>query len=92
MKVDAEGQDLYDVVEWAIAQSWSSGRVAFTGISYLGMVGYWAAMQKPPHLICVMSYESACSIYQSTRRGGIYSDNFQSHWYNNVVVPQQTGA
>ncbi|KAH7247578.1 Alpha/Beta hydrolase protein [Fusarium redolens] len=92
IKADAEGQDLYDVVEWAAAQSWSSGKVAFTGISYLGMVGYWAAMQKPPHLTCVISYESACSIYQATRRGGIYSDNFQSHWYHNIVLPQQSGA
>ncbi|ENH71302.1 hypothetical protein FOC1_g10006159 [Fusarium oxysporum f. sp. cubense race 1] len=84
--------DLYDVVEWAAAQSWSNGKVAFSGISYYGMVGYWAAMQKPPHLTCVMSYESACSLYQAGRRGGIYSHNFQSHWYNNIVIPQQRGA
>lgn len=80
------------MVEWAAAQSWSSGKVAFSGISYYGMVGYWAAMQQPPHLTCVMSYESACSIYQAARRGGIYSNNFQSHWYNNIVVPYQRGA
>lgn len=55
------------------------------------MVGYWVAMQKPPHLACVMSYESACSAYQAARRGGIYSNNFQSHWYNNIVVPYQGG-
>ncbi|KAG5791714.1 hypothetical protein H9Q69_009249 [Fusarium xylarioides] len=89
---DAEGQDLYDVVEWAAAQSWSNGKVAFSGISYYGMVGYWAAMRKPPHLTCVMSYESAYSLYQSVRRGGIYSQNFQSHWYKNIVTPQQRGA
>ncbi|KAF5703326.1 acyl esterase [Fusarium mundagurra] len=92
IKADAEGQDLYDVVEWAAAQSWSNGKVAFSGISYYGMVGYWAAMQKPPHLTCVMSYESACSLYQAGRRGGIYSHNFQSHWYNNIVIPQERGA
>ncbi|KAF5646513.1 acyl esterase [Fusarium tjaetaba] len=92
IQADAEGQDLYDVVEWAAAQSWSNGKVAFSGISYYGMVGYWAAMQKPPHLTCVMSYEAACSIYQAGRRGGIYSHNFQSHWYSNIVIPQQRGA
>ncbi|KAF5980770.1 acyl esterase [Fusarium coicis] len=54
--------------------------------------GYWAAMQKPPHLTCVMSFESACSLYQGGRRGGIYSHNFQTHWYNNIVVTQQRGA
>ncbi|GLA66481.1 hypothetical protein AtubIFM54640_009059 [Aspergillus tubingensis] len=88
---DAEGQDLYDIVEWAAVQPWSSGKVAYSGISYYGMVGYWAAMQKPPHLSCVVSYESACDMYQASRRGGIYSDNFQSHWYRNLVIPYQGG-
>ncbi|CAI7673665.1 unnamed protein product [Penicillium pancosmium] len=91
IQADAEGQDLYDVVEWAAAQSWSNEKVAFSGVSYFGMVGYWAAMQKPPHLSCVMSYESASSMYQAVRRGGVYSNNFQSHWYNNIVVPSQAG-
>ncbi|KPM43189.1 hypothetical protein AK830_g3364 [Neonectria ditissima] len=88
---DAEGQDLYDIVEWAGTQPWSSGRVAFAGISYYGMVGYWAAMQKPPHLTCVLSYESQCNVYQAARRGGIYSPNLQKHWFNNIVVPSQSG-
>ncbi|KAL2827752.1 Alpha/Beta hydrolase protein [Aspergillus cavernicola] len=71
---DAEGQDLYDVTEWAGVQPY-----------YYGMVGYWAAIQKPPHLACVLSYESQCNMYHAARRGGIYSNNFQSHWYNNIV-------
>ncbi|RAK76708.1 CocE/NonD family hydrolase [Aspergillus fijiensis CBS 313.89] len=91
IQADAEGQDLYDVVEWAADQPWCTGKVAFSGISYFGMVGYWASMQRPPHLACVMSYESACSMYQAARRGGIYSNNFQSHWYHNIVVPYQGG-
>lgn len=71
---------------------WSNGRVAFSGISYYGMVGYWAAMQRPPpHLTCVISYESNSSKYQAVRRSGIYSHNFQSHWYQNCVLPQQRG-
>ncbi|KAF5529122.1 acyl esterase, partial [Fusarium napiforme] len=92
IQADAEGQDLYDVVEWAATQSWSNGKVAFSGISYYGTVGYWAAMQRPPHLTCVMSYELACSLYKAGRREGIYTHNFQSHWYNNIVIPQQRGA
>ncbi|KAE8321178.1 alpha/beta-hydrolase [Aspergillus sergii] len=91
IQADAEGQDLYDIVEWAAVQPWCTGKVAFSGISYFGMVGYWTAMQRPPHLACVMSYESACSVYQAARRGGIYSNNFQSHWYHNIVIPYQGG-
>lgn len=56
------------------------------------MVGCWATMQKPPHLTCVLSYESACSIYQAVRRGSIYSDNFHFHWFHNLVVPHQRGS
>ncbi|KAJ5777370.1 alpha/beta-hydrolase [Penicillium odoratum] len=74
IQADAEGQDLYDVVEWAAVQPWSTSKVAFSGISYFGMVGYWVAI-----------------MYQAIRRGGIYSNNFQSHWYNNIVVPSQGG-
>ncbi|KAJ6092183.1 hypothetical protein N7467_004152 [Penicillium canescens] len=91
IQADAEGQDLYDVTEWVAIQPWCTGKVAFSGISYYGMVGYWAAMQKPPHLTCVMSYESGCNVYHAARKGGIYSNNFQSHWYNNVVLPYQAG-
>jgi len=84
--------DLYDVIEWIGTQPWNTGRVAMAGISYYGMVGYWAAMQQPPHLTCVLSYESASDLHQSARRGGVYSSNFHEHWYNNIVVPSQHGA
>ncbi|KAL3483127.1 alpha/beta-hydrolase [Aspergillus germanicus] len=91
INADAEGQDLYDITEWAGTQPWSSGRVALSGISYYGMVGYWAAMQRPPHLTCVMSYETQCNMYHAARKGGIYSHNFQSHWFHNGVLPFQAG-
>ncbi|KAL3472721.1 alpha/beta-hydrolase [Aspergillus californicus] len=87
IQADAERQG----VRMGAVQSWCTGKVACSGISYYGMVGYWVAMQKPPHLTCVLSYESNCNIYQSVRRGGIYSNNFQSHWYNNIVLPSQAG-
>ena len=80
--------DLYDIIEWIGTQPWNSSRVALTGISYFGMVGYWAAMQQPPHLTCVVSYESLCNMYQGVRPGGVYSSNFQGHWYHNIVAPQ----
>ena len=55
------------------------------------MVGYWAAMQRPPHLTCVLSYESQCNMYHAVRKGSIYSNNFQSHWFNNIVLAYQAG-
>ncbi len=49
-----EGQDGYDAVEWLAAQSWSNGRVGMVGGSYLGWVQFWAAVQKPPHLVTII--------------------------------------
>lgn len=56
------------------------------------MTGYWAAMQKPPHLSAVVTYESSVDLYQAARKGGILGANFQIHWYNNIVIPQQSGS
>jgi predicted acyl esterase len=80
------------VIEWAGTQSWSNGKVATSGISYYGMMGYAAALQKPPHLTCAVIYEAAVDVYQTLRRGGVGGENFQAHWYNNIVIPYQAGS
>jgi uncharacterized protein len=45
-----EAQDGYDTVEWAATLPWSDGNVGTVGQSYLGLVQYFAAPQRPPHL------------------------------------------
>jgi hypothetical protein len=49
-----EGQDGYDAIEWLAEQSWSNGKVGMVGASYLGWVQFWAAVQKPPHLVTII--------------------------------------
>ena len=49
-----EHNDSFDAVEWAAQQSWSNGRVAMTGISYLGFTSYCAAVSKPKGLVAIM--------------------------------------
>jgi putative CocE/NonD family hydrolase len=49
-----EGRDGYDAIEWLAAQPWSNGRVGMVGGSYLGWVQFWAAVQKPPHLVTII--------------------------------------
>ncbi|KAH6643574.1 Alpha/Beta hydrolase protein [Boeremia exigua] len=89
---DSEGRDLYDVVEWAGTQEWSTGKVAMCGISYYGMACYWAAMQQPPHLSAIVPYEALADMYgDAVRQGGVWHSGFQKHWYNNIVVPEQYG-
>ena len=38
---EQEGRDGHDLVEWAAAQPWSTGRVGMTGVSYLA-ISQWA--------------------------------------------------
>ncbi|KAH7230334.1 Alpha/Beta hydrolase protein [Fusarium solani] len=89
---DAEGQDLYDLIEWAGVQDWCTGRVAMSGISYLGMVCWTAAMQKPPHLTAILPWEAATHLYDFARQGGIENSNFTRHWYTNAVLDYQHGV
>lgn len=45
-----EGRDGYDTIEWAAAQSWSTGEIGTFGLSYPGAVQWLAAVEAPPHL------------------------------------------
>ena len=45
---DAEARDVYDLIEWAGTQSWSSGKVGMNGVSYLAISQYKAAVLRPP--------------------------------------------
>jgi putative CocE/NonD family hydrolase len=49
-----EAKDGYDAVEWLAAQPWSTGKVGMIGGSYLGWVQWWAAGQRPPHLVTII--------------------------------------
>lgn len=45
-----EAEDGYDTIEWAASLPWSDGNVGTVGQSYLGLVQYLAAPQRPAHL------------------------------------------
>lgn len=49
-----EPKDGYDAIEWLAQQPWSSGKVGMIGGSYVGWVQWWAASQKPPHLVTII--------------------------------------
>jgi uncharacterized protein len=48
-----QGPDANDTINWIAEQSWSNGRVAMGGGSYLGMAQWWAAIQDNPHLLAI---------------------------------------
>jgi len=49
-----EPQDGFDAIEWLAKQMWSDGKVGMIGESYNGWVQWWAAREKPPHLVTII--------------------------------------
>ncbi|MGH9102563.1 MAG: CocE/NonD family hydrolase [Acidimicrobiales bacterium] len=86
-----EAQDLYECVEWAAAQPWSTGKVGLCGISYYAMNQWQVASLQPPHLTAMIPWEGAADWYRETYyHGGILS-GFAASWYPRQVVNVQHG-
>jgi len=49
-----EGKDGYDAIEWLARQPYSNGKVGMIGASYAGGAQWWAAVQRPPHLVAMI--------------------------------------
>jgi len=49
-----EAADGHDAVEWLAKQPWSTGKVGMVGGSYVGWVQWWAASERPPHLVTII--------------------------------------
>jgi predicted acyl esterase len=78
---DQEGEDIYDLIEWAAGQAWSSGSVGMLGISYLAMSQYKAAALRPPHLKAICPWEGMSDAYRDLMRpGGLCEDGFARIW------------
>lgn len=78
---DQEADDIVDIVEWAGAQPWSSGRVGLFGVSYLAMSQYRAASKRPPSLAAMCPWEGLTDVYADMARpGGIPNGGFFRAW------------
>lgn len=76
-----EQRDLYDLVEWVAEQPWSTGKVGMIGQSYFAMVQWLAAIQRPPHLVCIAPYDASIDEYREAAfHGGIPSSGFFTAW------------
>lgn len=53
-----DAADGYDAIEWAAAQTWSTGSVATWGPSYLATIQWLTALLRPPHLSALVVYVS----------------------------------
>lgn len=94
-----ETRDLYECIEWAGTQAWSTGRVGMCGMSYYAMNQWRVAALRPPHLAAIIPWEGGSDFYrEESRQGGILSDaRFVSEagtrcWYDRQVLPLQHGC
>jgi len=78
---DQEGEDVYDLIEWAAAQTWSAGAVGLLGVSYLAISQWKAAALRPPSLKAICPWEGFTDAYRDLLRpGGIREDGFVRLW------------
>ncbi len=87
-----ETRDLYECIEWAAAQPWSSGKVGLSGISYYAMNEWQVAGLAPPHLAALVAWEGAADFYRDVYyHGGILCE-FACRWYPRQVESVQYGV
>ncbi|MGH3958291.1 CocE/NonD family hydrolase [Mycobacterium sp.] len=88
---DQEGEDVYDVVEWAAGQPWSTGAVGMIGVSYLAISQWKAAALRPPHLKAIVPWEGFTDAYRDLMRpGGIRELGFVRLWSRGVRTARLT--
>src|SRR5437773_2028244 len=86
-----ETQDLFQCIEWAGVQPWSSGKVGLNGISYYAINQWHAASLQPLHLAAMCVWEGAADWYRDmTHHGGILC-TFWANWYDMQVKTVQYG-
>jgi uncharacterized protein len=86
-----EASDVYDLIEWAGTQPWSTGKVGMSGVSYLAITQWRAAADHPPHLAAINPWEGLSDRYREMAyHGGIPEDRFGPMWRSRRV-PYSTG-
>jgi uncharacterized protein len=77
----AESEDYHDLIEWAAAQPWCSGKVGLGGVSYLALSQYGAAATQPPSLAAICPWEGFSDPYRDLLfPGGVREDGFVKVW------------
>ncbi|KAL4764994.1 CocE/NonD family hydrolase [Aspergillus foveolatus] len=59
-----DAQDGYDVIEWIAEQSWSTGKVATIGASWLAITQWFVAALSPPHLSAIVPWDGFSDYYR----------------------------
>ncbi|MEI6669581.1 MAG: CocE/NonD family hydrolase [Acidobacteriota bacterium] len=85
----AESRDYYDAIEWAAAQSWSTGKVGLAGVSYYAVTQWNVASLKPPHLAAILPWEGFTDHYRDwAYPGGLFGQTRVMRWWTDVTGKQ----
>jgi uncharacterized protein len=76
LMTDQEGQDGYDLIEWAAAQGWCNGKLALVGVSYLAWSQWRIASTNPPHLAAINPWEGVSDFYRELGYHGGVPETF----------------
>jgi len=81
-----EQQNGYDLIEWIAGQPWCNGNVGMIGDSYFGKTQYTVAVQKPPHLKCIVPYDAGTDQYRDVvYQGGVFWAQFLGMWAPDAI-------
>ena len=86
-----ETVDLYQCIEWAAAQPWSTGKVGMLGISYHALNQWRVAAMQPPHLAAIVPWEGASNYYRERAYHGGIMCVFPLNWMKKQVISIQHG-
>ncbi len=87
-----EGKDGYDTIEWAAAQTWSTGEIGTFGLSYPGAVQWLAAVESPPHLkamVPAMTFSTARNFFYA---GGTWDLSWIAWIWENIAPDARVRA
>ena len=87
----AEGEALFDVIEWVARQTWSNGKIGMTGQSGFCWCAWNTARTRPPHLTTIVAYDGGVDMYREWMyHGGIPCVVFGPVWITTVMLRHQT--
>ncbi|MCC7127934.1 MAG: CocE/NonD family hydrolase [Microbacteriaceae bacterium] len=82
---DQEGEDVFDLIQWAGSQPWSTGAVGMLGVSYLAITQFKAAALQPAALKAICPWEGFTDAYRDFfAPGGVIERGFTSLWLRGV--------
>ena len=77
--------DFHDAITWAGTQSWSTGDVGLTGVSYLAIAQWIAGTDAPVHLKAIMPWEGQSDNFREVLfHGGVPETAFTNFWLTRV--------